>query len=117
MQFRVSHLPQHRSSVPLRFELIIGAVLAAMLAGETLREFRGQYTQLSERVSGVHWIADLLRRNIDVCSWPVIPFADVINKRFSGCAERQVTDALQSYSRDLYKRSVKEKNRPGTDIQ
>ena len=69
MQFRVSHLPQHRSSVvPLRFELIIGALLAAMLAGETLREFRGQYTQLSERVSGVHWIADLLRRNIDVCS-------------------------------------------------
>ena len=32
VQFRVSHLPLHRSSVPLRFELIIGAVLAATIA-------------------------------------------------------------------------------------
>ena len=43
VQFRVSHIPLHRSSVPLRFELIIGAVLAATIADETLREFRGQY--------------------------------------------------------------------------
>lgn len=43
VQFRVSHLPLHRSSVPLRFELITGAVLAATIADETLREFRGQY--------------------------------------------------------------------------
>jgi len=35
VQFGVSHLPLRRSSVSQRFELIVGAMSAAMIAGET----------------------------------------------------------------------------------
>jgi hypothetical protein len=37
VQFGVSHLPLHRLSVPLRFESIVGAVSAAMIAGSDRR--------------------------------------------------------------------------------
>ena len=45
-------------------------------------------------------------------NWPVIPLADLVTNRVSECVERQVTGPFQSYSRGLYKRSVKEQNRP-----
>ena len=49
--------------------------------------------------------------------WPIIPLAGHINKRYSGCIGRQVTGPFRSYSRALYKRSVKEQNRPKTEVQ
>ncbi len=33
------------------------------------------------------------------CGWPVKPLAGLINTRYSGCGERQVTGLTRSYSR------------------
>jgi len=49
--------------------------------------------------------------------WPVFTVAQFINNRNSGCVERQVTGPFRSYSRGLYKRSVKEQNRPTLAVQ
>lgn len=49
--------------------------------------------------------------------WPTIPLAGLIDNPYSVCVERQVTDIHRSYSRGLYNRSLKEKNRPEPDVQ
>ena len=56
-------------------------------------------------------------RSLKVVFWPNFPLAGHINKRYSGCIGRQVTGPFLSYSRALYKRSVKEQNRPKVTVR
>lgn len=60
VQFGVSHLPLHRFSAPLRFESIVGAVSAAMIAGSDRIRIR-EVVRLNGE-AGVQWMRERLNR-------------------------------------------------------